>query len=215
VSLVKPASIDTPFYDNARNYEAREPAPIPPVYAPEVAAETILACCERPVREIGAGGGAKAIDALGHYAPGLADRAMQTLYGAQQADRPTRDGDGNLYAPRDAAERGHYRGRVLKSSAYTAAALNPAVTAAAALGLGAALVAGVRLLRGRHTGAVEIDGGGTGNDVGDPRDDGAGSVSGASTASVADSAESAQHAPTGSRYARPETTPRTDVDVEL
>src|SRR5919106_342733 len=39
ITLVKPASIDTPFFDKARTYLDVEPQPVPPVYAPEVVSE--------------------------------------------------------------------------------------------------------------------------------------------------------------------------------
>ncbi|MFL5578655.1 MAG: SDR family oxidoreductase, partial [Gemmatimonadaceae bacterium] len=150
VSLVKPACIDTPFYDNARNYLAFEAQPTPPVYAPEVAADAILACAERPRREVFVGGGAKALSAFGHHAPALTDRALKAMYDTQQTRRPTRDGDGNLYRPLDGAERGHYRGLVLGSSAYTTATIHRRATAAAAVGIGTALLAGARALRRRR-----------------------------------------------------------------
>ncbi|HEX2462855.1 MAG TPA: SDR family oxidoreductase, partial [Vicinamibacterales bacterium] len=35
VTLVKPASIDTPFFEKARTHLGVEPQPVPPVYAPE------------------------------------------------------------------------------------------------------------------------------------------------------------------------------------
>ena len=216
VSLVKPSSVDTPFYDNARNYLAREPQPTSPVYLPEVVATTILHCAEHPVRDVFAGVGAKAMSAFGYYAPGIADRALRPMYETQLSDRPTRDGDGNLYEPVDGTERGHhYRGKVLGSSAYTAAALNPLATAAAALGFGAALVAGMRFLRGRHADEVEVVGR-RGDD--DEEDDAPEDPATARWAApVADSAESAQHVPAGrgGRFARPDATPRTDVDLEL
>ena len=42
VTLVKPASIDTPFFEKARTYLGVEPQPVPPVYAPEVVSDVIL-----------------------------------------------------------------------------------------------------------------------------------------------------------------------------
>jgi hypothetical protein len=42
VTLVKPASINTPFCEKARTYLGVEPQPVPPVYAPEVVSEVIL-----------------------------------------------------------------------------------------------------------------------------------------------------------------------------
>ena len=43
VTLVKPASIDTPFIEHARNYMPDAPTLPPPVYAPEVVARAICA----------------------------------------------------------------------------------------------------------------------------------------------------------------------------
>ena len=48
VSLVKPASINTPFMKHSKNYMESEPAYPPPVYAPEVVAEGILDCAGSP-----------------------------------------------------------------------------------------------------------------------------------------------------------------------
>ena len=206
VSLVKPACIDTPFYDNARNYLAHAPQPTPPVYAPEVAAEAILGCAERPLRDVFAGGGAKALSAFGYYAPGLADSALKVMYETQQSERPAGDGDGNLYRPLDGGARGRYRGKVLESSAYTAATLHPAATVVAALGIGAALVAGSRLLGGRRERAEETE-----REKRRASDATADCEISLSSGGVADSAESAQHAPGGSGGG--EETPRTDVDT--
>ena len=50
ITLVKPASINTPFVEHARTYMPGAPALPPPVYAPEVVAKAILRCAERRVR---------------------------------------------------------------------------------------------------------------------------------------------------------------------
>ena len=50
VTLVKPASIDTPFFDKARTYLGVEPQPVPPVYAPEVVSEVILHAAQHPLQ---------------------------------------------------------------------------------------------------------------------------------------------------------------------
>jgi len=157
VTLVKPASIDTPFFDHARNYMEADPKPAPPVYAPEVVAKAILHAAERPTRDVFAGGGAKAIATLGHYAPRLADRALEKtqVKGQQKSFRSGRPD--NLWKPvdEDAIERGTYSGPVLERSAYTTASLHPMATTLAALGVGLAMAAGVRALRGRADGEGE------------------------------------------------------------
>src|SRR4029078_7025743 len=50
ITLVKPASINTPFIEHARNYMPEAPTFPPPVYAPEVVARAILRCAEHRVR---------------------------------------------------------------------------------------------------------------------------------------------------------------------
>jgi len=76
VTLVKPASIDTPFFEKARTYLGVEPQPVPPVYAPEVVSEVILHAAEHPLRELTAGGsGAKSRAAW--FAPRPADLHME------------------------------------------------------------------------------------------------------------------------------------------
>ncbi len=144
VSLVKPGAVDTPFYDHARSYMDVEPRPIPPVYAPEVVAEAILACLERPRRDVYVGSSAWVAGLMGGLAPRLTDRFMErTLFAAQRSDRPApprrRD---NLDEPTDAdggSERGAWRGTTYETSIYTAAALHPRATALAAAGVGLAL----------------------------------------------------------------------------
>ena len=154
VSLVKPASMDTPFFRHARNYMNVEPKPVAPVYAPELVAEAILACAERPTRDVYVGGAARTMGLLGAVAPRITDRFMErTMFRAQRSDRaaPKRARD-NLHAPMDVAEgveRGDYRGTTRETSLYTQASLRPRVTALAVAGIGIAVAAGVRAMRGR------------------------------------------------------------------
>jgi NAD(P)-dependent dehydrogenase (short-subunit alcohol dehydrogenase family) len=186
VSLVKPGSIDTPFYDNARNYLEHEPRPIQPVYAPEVAARTILACATEPIRDIFVGGGGKFMSASDHWAPDVTDALMErTLYEAQQSDRPTRDGRGNLFEPLDGEERGKFDGHVAESSAYTSATLHPAITALAAVGAGLALFAGYRALRADRAPATTAPARSAGRAYEPPAD----------SSGISDTAEAALYAP--------------------
>jgi short-subunit dehydrogenase len=141
VSLVKPAAIDTPYKDHAKNYLPVEPINPPPVYAPETVAEAILHCAEHPVRDVFVGAGGKAISVAGHYAPRLTDALMKaTMFDMQQTDEPV---DERIHRGLDAPsgelrERGGYGGHVAESSAYTKASLHPVLTGAAVLGLGLA-----------------------------------------------------------------------------
>lgn len=141
VTLVKPAAIDTPYKEHARNYLAVEPENPPPVYAPETVAETILHCAENPVRDVYVGGAGKALAAVAEYAPRLTDLVMestmlgQTRSGEPSAERPLE----GLHESHDSrlAERGSYDGPVLETSLYTKASLHPVLTSTA-MALGAA-----------------------------------------------------------------------------
>lgn len=138
VTLVKPASVNTPFFEKAKSYLGVEPRPVPPVYAPEVVSEVILHAAERPLRELIAGGsGAKL--SFARFAPRLADLYMERwTFESQRTNMPVKDRPHNLYAPvaADGGERGrNWSGHTRSSSLYTSAALNPglALTIAGAL----------------------------------------------------------------------------------
>jgi short-subunit dehydrogenase len=142
VTLVKPAAIDTPYTQHARNYMPVEPKNPPPVYAPEVVADVILHCAAHPVRDVFAGAGGKLISAQGYYVPRLTDKYMERFMTDQQkTDEPPRSREHHgLYEPSgELKERGGYAGHVFKSSLYSKATLHPIVTAAVALSAGLAV----------------------------------------------------------------------------
>ena len=150
VTLIKPGAIDTPYPEHARNYMDREPTHPPPVYAPEVVAETILRCAEHPTRDVFVGAGGKMTAAM-ESIPRLADRYMEaTMFNQQQrADEPSQfDREDTLFEPHpnDASQRGRYSGHVARSSVYTKVTLHPMATVLglAAVGVGVALAARAR-----------------------------------------------------------------------
>ena len=152
VTLVKPASIDTPFFEKAKTYLGVEPQPVPPVYAPEVVSEVVLAAAERPIRELIAGGsGAKL--SVARFLPRLADVYMERwTFDAQRTDRPADDRPDNLYHPvvDDGGERGrNWNGHTRESSVYTRGWLNPRASAAVCAGL-ALSVAAAATAAARH-----------------------------------------------------------------
>jgi NAD(P)-dependent dehydrogenase (short-subunit alcohol dehydrogenase family) len=196
VTLVKPASIDTPFFEHARSYMDADPKPAPPVYAPEVVAEVILEAARRPIRDVYAGGAAKMLSEMEKYAPRVTDVVFEKTQfdGQKYKDRPTssrrRD---NLYEPleNDGGARGRYDGPVMASSVYSRAATSPLSGLVKVVGLGLVVAAGVRALR-RPARADELEGdeeselGGTAGPPDTVARDGAG---------VADSAEGMSHVP--------------------
>ena len=142
VTLVKPASIDTPFFETAKSYLGVEPQPVPPVYAPEVVSEVILHAAQHPIRELIAGGSGAKLSAA-RFAPRLADLYMECwTFDSQRTDKPMNGRPDNLYAPvaDDGGERGrNWAGHTPRSSIYTKAFLHPRATAAALAGMAAGL----------------------------------------------------------------------------
>ena len=120
VTLIKPSTIDTPYFQHAKNYMAVEPKPPAPVYAPEVVANAILRAAEHPVRDITIGGGGRLLTALGTAMPRLTDFYMErAMFDSQRSDVPAGERPDNLYvhAPEEGRERGQYSGHVMRSSA--------------------------------------------------------------------------------------------------
>jgi short-subunit dehydrogenase len=146
VTLIKPYSIDTPYAEHAKNYLATEPSNPLPVYAPEVVAEAILHCAEHQTRDVYAGGSAKIMAAVGHFAPRLTDKMMERLFEMQLSDRPEEDRTNNsLYAPTSGLkERGGRAGYVAETSLYTQASLHPLLTGAALAATGLTLASWLR-----------------------------------------------------------------------
>ena len=147
VTLIKPAAIDTPYKEHARNYMDNKPGNPPPVYAPDTVAEAILHCAENPVRDIFIGGAGKAASIAGHYAPRLTDMVMENvMMKAQEKQEATGTGElESLYESNDnrLSERGTYEGHVSESSLYTTASLHPTITSAVATGAALAFGAGL------------------------------------------------------------------------
>jgi NAD(P)-dependent dehydrogenase (short-subunit alcohol dehydrogenase family) len=140
VTLIEPAAVDTPYPEHAENYLGVKPQHVPPVYAPEVVAKAILTCAEEPHRNVIVGGGGRMFQAMENVTPGLGDRFKAGAgWNGQLTEEPART-TGTLHAPRpyDAAVRGDYPGRVMRSSAYTRAVLRPGQTLAAVAAIGAA-----------------------------------------------------------------------------
>ena len=150
VTLVKPAAINTPFPEHARNYLEEGVPKLPsPVYAPEVVAEAILRCAEKPVRDVFVGGSGRLQVALGHLAPRLSDAYMgRAMFSQQKTFDRTQPREGSLERPqRDGRASGLHRGHVMQSSAYTKAALSDTVRVLPYVAAAAMVAAGVRTWR--------------------------------------------------------------------
>ncbi|MDQ3035781.1 MAG: SDR family oxidoreductase [Myxococcota bacterium] len=137
VTLIKPATIDTPYFAHAKNHlDEGVPAAPPPVYAPEAVARTMLRCATRPTREVAVGMGGRVQFVLARLAPGLADKLMErALFGPQIRSTPH---EARTEGPGE--ERGDHQGMVLQRSAYAELRTWP-VLAGIAAGIGAAMAA--------------------------------------------------------------------------
>jgi short-subunit dehydrogenase len=146
VTLVKPAAINTPFVEHARNYMDKAPTLPPPVYAPEVVADAILRCAERRVREITVGGGGRMMAVMGKVAPRTMDKYMEQAMFEQQKDSTgTVIPQDSLFEPKeDGHASGPYPGHVMQTSLYTNARLSKVSRALPYIAAGAVLAATVR-----------------------------------------------------------------------
>ena len=127
VSLVKPASINTPFIEHARSHMESEPEFIPPVYAPEEVARAILTCAVRPIRDVLVGGSAKFMSGMGNVAPRTMDVYMEKTAFRQQRRNERNDRTDALYGPQgDGRRRGPTARYTMGRSVYTRASLSRA-----------------------------------------------------------------------------------------
>ncbi|MGC4887563.1 SDR family oxidoreductase [Micromonospora sp. DT227] len=136
---VLPATIDTPFFRHAANHTGRELTPPPPVYPPELVAETVVRLLRRPRREAYAGGAARLMGLQWRLAPALAERALG-WYTARTQFGPGvhRDADGNVFTPDATGARtdgwSGQRGQLLRlTAAFGLAAAGTAVGTVAAI----------------------------------------------------------------------------------
>jgi hypothetical protein len=123
VTTILPAGIDTPFFEHSRSKVGAMPKPPPPVYAPEVVADTIVHAAEHPRREVAVGGVAVGFVAGQRLSPALMDAVMSIpRLGVEEmtADRPD-NGTDNLDTPLDEPGQVHgtYSGKVLRHSVVT------------------------------------------------------------------------------------------------
>jgi short-subunit dehydrogenase len=149
VTLIKPSSIDTPLFDQARTKLGYKPKPVAPVYAPSIVAAAILHSAEHREREVVVGGGGKLLTTLEAFAGPLLDwYLVRTAYSGQRSKEPKgADAPSNLYEPLPGMGRveGSFSGRPF--SLYTALRLRPELMRGAAL-IGGAFFA-ARALNGR------------------------------------------------------------------
>jgi short-subunit dehydrogenase len=146
LTLIKPAAINTPFTDHARNrMDSRGTRNPPPAYDTHLVARAIAHACETPVRDLTIGGAGGVSMVIGNLlAPRVMDWVAARLGHASMTTRNPGDPAerDNLYEPReDLSENSSLRPLTRKTSLALEAQLNPAATMAAVAGVAALMMA--------------------------------------------------------------------------
>ena len=143
VCLVLPGAFNTPQFDRARQKLGLQPQPIPPIYEPEVAAEAILRCAERPERELPIAWGAQKLLWGQKLSPRAGDLVLRRngWTGQTTGDPKPVGSPDNLWEPLagDPGSHGRFGSTARPSSGWTAARLKLARVRSAAV-LTAAIV---------------------------------------------------------------------------
>jgi len=146
VSMVHLPALNTPQFEIGRTKLPRHPQPVPPIYQPEVAAESIVWISEHRRRQLYVGGPTLKTVLGNRIAPGLVDRYLaRTGYEGQQTDEPVDpDRPDNLFEPVPGDHGTHGRfdegarshSTITWLSRHRALLAGAAATAAAAIALG-------------------------------------------------------------------------------
>lgn len=101
VCTVLPAAIDTPIYQQAANYTGYKVRPIPPVYAPQRVARTIVKLAQKPRREATVGPTGRLLLLKHKAVPGVIEAATARVVDKTHLSRrhTTAASSGNLYRP--------------------------------------------------------------------------------------------------------------------
>jgi NAD(P)-dependent dehydrogenase (short-subunit alcohol dehydrogenase family) len=101
VTSIRPAVINTPFWDNALTRLGVQPAGIPPYYDPRLVVDAILYTATHPTRDFFVGDSARLFDFLQKLSPTLVDSLLvQIGFPFQRTNEPKSEHDpNNLYEP--------------------------------------------------------------------------------------------------------------------
>ncbi len=151
VTLIKPASVNTPFPQHARNYLAQEPRLPDPVYPPKEVALAILKAAQQPWRDIRIGGSSPVMSAMASWTPRLMDWMNERFMTRQQIrNEPARHARGSLYRSDATGQiEGSHPGRVMNRSLYTRAITNGMARGAVIASVGVAAAALIGAMRPR------------------------------------------------------------------
>ncbi|HEY3039454.1 MAG TPA: SDR family oxidoreductase [Pyrinomonadaceae bacterium] len=142
VTMVQLPAMNTPQFSWVKSRLPRKPQPVPPIYQPEIGAESVLFAAHNDRREMYVGYPTVAAIVTDKLAPGFADRYLaENGYDAQQTDEPVEAGRrDNLWepVPGDHGAHGSFGERATTSSPQLWANMNRkwlAMTGAGVAGL--------------------------------------------------------------------------------
>ena len=107
VTSIKPAVINTPFYNHVLTKLGVKPTGLPPYYSPKLVAEAILHCAQHPTRDFIVGDVGRILDLAQRLSPELMDTLLVAIgFSGQRTSEPkSADDPNNLYAPMDGYDR--------------------------------------------------------------------------------------------------------------
>jgi short-subunit dehydrogenase len=153
VTLIKPSGIATPFTIHALNTQPAAARVPPPAYHPNLVADAVLYAAQTPTREVVVGGAGQIMSTMAQLTPDLADRVFADLLPRFMNDPayPNQE-HSTLHTPDGAASNILGDQRVdRRFSLWTTMQTHPRLTAALALGAGAA-AAGMAAMQRRPRG---------------------------------------------------------------
>jgi NAD(P)-dependent dehydrogenase (short-subunit alcohol dehydrogenase family) len=142
ITLCLPGAINTPQFDQARQYLGKQPQPVPPIYEPEPFAAAVLHTFERPIRELPLGWGCQKALWAQKFSPRITDLALKrTGWKGQHTGEPKPVGSpDNLFEPLpgDKGARGRFSGQARDSTIWTSLRLRRWLVGTAVVGVGLA-----------------------------------------------------------------------------
>lgn len=152
ISMVQLPAVNTPQFSWCRTKLPDHPQPVPPIFQPELPAETIWWAAHHRRREVYCGGSAAAVILANKLAPAIADRYLaRTGYKSQQiADMPVPDDrPNNLFdpVPTLAATHGMFDDRATTRSVQTWLTTHRGIAIGAVVGCLAAASGVLRIVR--------------------------------------------------------------------
>jgi NAD(P)-dependent dehydrogenase (short-subunit alcohol dehydrogenase family) len=101
ITSIKPAVINTPFYNHMRTKVGVKPTGIPPYYDPQLVTDAIILAAETPLRDYIVGDIGRLLDFTQRLSPELVDMALNLIgFWGQRTEEPkSAEGPDNLFAP--------------------------------------------------------------------------------------------------------------------